>query len=96
MILSDTIAKAIAQHHECFNGRGYPKALPGDRITKEAQLLHLADELDYAMTVVPGKPKVTPKQFFEKLLADGVSDPSKMRHDPTLVKQVLALFEKEE
>ena len=51
LILSDLVRKIIYQHHEKYNGMGYPRQLSGDRICIEAQVLSLADKFDY-MTVL--------------------------------------------
>lgn len=36
----------IAQHHEKFNGSGFPKKLRGLQVSPFAQILHMADEID--------------------------------------------------
>lgn len=37
------ILPAVRQHHERFDGRGYPDGLAGDAITVEARIIHMAD-----------------------------------------------------
>src|SRR5690606_6436056 len=46
LILNDRILAMIEQHHENYDGSGYPKGLAGSEILQEAQLLAIADELD--------------------------------------------------
>lgn len=46
---SDRTLKAIAFHHERYDGRGYPNGLAGDNISFEAQIIAVADAYD-AMT----------------------------------------------
>src|SRR5262249_9482033 len=40
------IIEAIRQHHECFNGTGYPDGLKGDQISLMARILKLADQYE--------------------------------------------------
>lgn len=47
VVLPESVATAIAQHHETWNGQGYPKKLVGAQISREAQLLSFADQFDY-------------------------------------------------
>jgi HD-GYP domain-containing protein (c-di-GMP phosphodiesterase class II) len=91
LILSDLTRKIVNQHHEKYNGMGYPKRLAGDRICIEAQLLSLADRFDYLTVLKPGRPRLNPRSAIEQILNEcGV--PTKMDFDPKLVKKVLALF----
>ena len=93
LILSETIRKTIQQHHERFNGTGYPKGASGKSITKEAQVLALADDFDYRMNIRSGKRRISPKEALDTIRNEITSDPGKMRHDPELVKSLLKLFE---
>ena len=43
------IVEAIKQHHEKFNGTGYPSGLKGEAICLEARIIAVADTYD-AMT----------------------------------------------
>lgn len=43
----------IAQHHEQFDGSGYPRGLAGDRIAPEARILAVADAYDAMITERP-------------------------------------------
>lgn len=40
----------ILQHHEEFNGSGYPKGLRGYLVNELAQIIHVADEIDQLFT----------------------------------------------
>lgn len=46
----------ILQHHEEFNGSGYPKGLRGYVINELAQIIHVADEVDQLFTEFFAKP----------------------------------------
>ncbi len=44
---------AIAQHHEQYDGRGYPRGLTGEQIAPEARILAVADAYDAMITERP-------------------------------------------
>lgn len=95
IIVPPLIYDMILQHHEQFNGMGYPKGLKGNRILPEAQLLHLADEFDELTCLVEGRPKVAPRDALLFLKKQFAQDPTQMVHDPVLLDKVLALFPEE-
>ena len=39
----------VINHHECYDGSGYPKNLSGNNIPLGAQLIHIADLIDHYM-----------------------------------------------
>lgn len=43
------LAQTILEHHERWDGKGYPRGIKGDEISKEARIINLADSYD-AMT----------------------------------------------
>jgi HD-GYP domain-containing protein (c-di-GMP phosphodiesterase class II) len=47
MAVTETVAKIIEQHHERVDGKGFPKQLNSAKISMEAQLLAIADHVDY-------------------------------------------------
>jgi putative nucleotidyltransferase with HDIG domain len=42
----ETVSKIIGQHHEFFNGAGYPRKLSGDEILLQSRIVSLCDALD--------------------------------------------------
>ncbi len=92
IIVPEIVMKAILQHHELYNGTGYPSGLFGDRICKEAQVLGLANTFDYMTCLKEGKPLMTPAQAVEVLRQQQVNDPSKIHYNPELLKKLLTLF----
>ncbi len=92
IVTSDIVAKAILQHHELYNGTGFPHGYYGDRICKEAQLLALADKFDHLTKLKPGQPLVTPAQAVQQLKKEQVDDPSKIKYNPEIIRSLLALF----
>jgi HD-GYP domain-containing protein (c-di-GMP phosphodiesterase class II) len=92
IIVPEVVMKAILQHHELYNGTGYPSGLFGDRVCKEAQILSLANTFDNLTRLKDGKPQLTPSEAVEKLRQQQVNDPSKIHYNPELLKKLLTLF----
>ena len=92
VILSDKIQKIIAQHHERFNGSGYPEGLIGERIIKEAQILALADEFDYMTSINPGKKRMSPKEVLLHFQEEIKKGPEGLLFDPKLLAQLIEIF----
>lgn len=90
--LPDSVSKAILQHHEFFNGSGYPKGLYGDRICKEAHLLALADRFDELTRMADGSPLMSPLDAVKQLRLEQVENPSKIHYHPEVLKKLIGLF----
>ncbi len=60
--LPPEVEKAIAQHHEKFNGKGFPKGVAADRISVEAQILSYADQFDYFTSIQAGRKALSPPE----------------------------------
>jgi HD-GYP domain-containing protein (c-di-GMP phosphodiesterase class II) len=92
IILSDTLRKCILQHHERWNGSGYPKGVVGKLISPEAQLLGIADEIEQQLSLRAGRRRSSPREAIRRIREEGLIDPGKQRHDPVLLNRVLTLF----
>ncbi len=90
--ISEIVMKAILQHHELYNGTGFPNGYYGDRICKEAQILALADKFDHLTKMKPGKPLVSPSEAVQILKKEQVDDPAKIKYNPTILKSLIELF----
>jgi response regulator RpfG family c-di-GMP phosphodiesterase len=67
----------IFQHHEKFDGSGYPKKIQGFKVDDISQLLAIADLLD---TIVSGQFDGTPKTLKEAF--DAIERSEKLRTFP--------------
>jgi HD-GYP domain-containing protein (c-di-GMP phosphodiesterase class II) len=75
IIIPADVERAILQHHEKWNGKGWPKQHSGARISEEAQLLSFADQFDYLTSMIEGKKRHTPAQAVEEIGNNGSINP---------------------
>ncbi len=61
----------ILQHHECYQGQGYPKGIKGDRINKLAKIVSIADVYDAMTSEKYHRRSYCPHQAVELLMARG-------------------------
>jgi HD-GYP domain-containing protein (c-di-GMP phosphodiesterase class II) len=76
IIISPEVEKIILQHHEKFNGTGFPKGLRGDRIVEGAQILCCADQFFYLTNPRPGEERCSPTRAFELIESNGAVAPA--------------------
>ncbi len=81
-----------AEHHERFDGTGYPKGLQGKKLSAEAQIIGLAGYIDKWCSVKPGQARKEPLEELERFQREFATDPAKSEFDPNLVLKVLSLF----
>jgi putative two-component system response regulator len=82
----------IMEHHECFNGSGFPKAIRGNRLHEESQIVAFADRFSELTSLVAGKPRMTASQAAVELSLLSASDPAKSFIEPSLMKRLISLF----
>lgn len=80
------VLTAIAQHHEYFDGTGYPKGLSGYQISSLARICTIADEFDYLTSCYPNQVAMNPMDALEALANDS-------RFDTQLAKELKSMFE---
>lgn len=78
LIVPQSVMTAIQQHHERWDGKGYPKQIHGERMTPEAKVLILADQFDYWTRVEPGKKRLSASEAIRKIHESGMLDPEFM------------------
>ncbi len=59
---------AILQHHEKYNGKGYPAGLSGDAISLPARILTVVDVYDALTSHRPYRPAFSPEKALEMIL----------------------------
>ena len=81
------IAQMVLQHHERFDGSGYPQGLKGDDILLEARILSVADVVEAMSSHRPYRPGLGNDAAMEEI----TKNRGKF-YDPQVVDACLALF----
>jgi HD-GYP domain-containing protein (c-di-GMP phosphodiesterase class II) len=76
---------AVRNHHERFDGQGYPDRLAGQEIPLLARIVAVADAVDAMMSVRPHRPALATSHI-ERILAEGTGT----QWDPSVVEQFMA------
>jgi len=90
--LSENVYKIILQHHEKYNGKGFPHGLSGKNILPEAQLLSIADRFDYLTAVKDGKMQMTPLDAANIFLQEKAREENRQDIDPEVMGKVLKII----
>lgn len=81
------LAPFIYQHHEWWNGQGYPRGLRGEEIHILSRILAIADAYDTMISDRPYRPARSPKEALEELKKGAGT-----QFDPNLVKVFVRLL----
>lgn len=81
VIKSKTIINGILQHHERFDGHGYPKGIKGNKISLEGRVIAVADTFDTLVTKRPYKKPYTAKEAIIEIVRSEKTD-----FDPRIVR----------
>lgn len=81
------LAEVVLQHHERWDGSGYPDGLRGENIRLEARIIGIADVIESMSSPRPYRPPRT----LEMALAE-IEAGSGTRYDPSIAAVCLALF----
>lgn len=69
VIFSEEVLKIVRQHHEHWNGQGYPDCLSGDAIYHGAQIVAVADVFDALTADRPYRKGLPPYHALEMILS---------------------------
>lgn len=88
---SPTIINAIYQHHERYDGKGYPRGLEGDEIVIGARILNVADTIDAMVSERPYRGIISSQEVIEELEkeAGGQFDPKVAESAKSLIRNGL-------
>ncbi len=78
--LPDAAVSVVLEHHERYNGLGYPYRMAGDEITLGGRMAAIVDTYDAMTSDRPYRPALSPALALRQLYAQGGSD-----FDPMLV-----------
>ncbi len=84
---SRPIAKIVLQHHELYNGAGYPQGLSGDAILLEARILAVADVVEAMTSQRPYRPAHALEEALDEIFQN-----KGVRYDPLVVDACLKVF----
>lgn len=71
LFAADRVATIIRQHHEAWDGSGYPGGLVGDSILLEAQILHICDVYDALVSDRPYRSAYSHRQAL-RIIEEGI------------------------
>jgi HD-GYP domain-containing protein (c-di-GMP phosphodiesterase class II) len=81
--VSEDIRAVAAQHHERYDGSGYPRGLKGSNINYKARIVALADVYDALISERPYRPRLNPQEAIRLIVSDQAG------FDPQLLKVFL-------
>jgi HD-GYP domain-containing protein (c-di-GMP phosphodiesterase class II) len=89
------VFRMIAEHHENYDGSGFPKGLKGAQIEESSQLVHLANLFDRLCTGKQTGDDLAPSEAFDYIY-DLSNDPDAVQEvQPELVERVFQFMLKE-
>ena len=83
--ISERAAEISLQHHEQFDGKGYPRGLTGKSISEFAKIVAIADSYEAQITSRSYKKKIYFYQAMRNLIASSIN-----KFDPAILKVFLA------
>ncbi len=83
------IINAIYQHHERYDGKGYPQGLAGVRITLAARVLNVSDTIDAMVSERPYRGTISSQEVLRELERESGS-----QFDPKIAESAKHLIEK--
>ncbi len=86
---SPAIINAIYQHHERYDGKGYPRGLSGEEITLPARVLNVADTIDAMVSERPYRGVISSDEVLLELERE-----SGRQFDPRVAESARRLMEK--
>ncbi len=86
---STAIINAIYQHHERYDGKGYPRGLAGEEISLAARVLNVADTIDAMVSERPYRGTISSMEVLAELERE-----SGGQFDPKVTESARRLIEK--
>ncbi len=84
------LAEIILEHHERYDGKGYPKGIAGDAISLMARILSVADAYEAMLSDRPYRKAISQKCALEEIHAN-----SGTQFDPEIVEAFIRVLERE-
>ncbi|MGJ3260552.1 MAG: HD domain-containing phosphohydrolase [Rhodospirillales bacterium] len=84
------VEKIVHQHHERWDGSGYPQGLTGEEIAPEARIVAVADVIESMGTNRPYRPSIPWPRVLEE-----IRDGSGSRYEPAVVDAALRVLDRD-
>lgn len=84
-----TVSQIVMQHHEAFDGSGYPAGLSGEQILMEARILFAAEDVDGLLVRPPFRKVATMEDMVSEIRSG-----SGTKYDPCVSATILDLARK--
>lgn len=75
IVLVPEVRDAIQDHHERFDGKGFPLNKPGFKLSYNAQILSFAVQFEEITRIITGQPRVFPQDAFNLIAKNGSINP---------------------
>jgi HD-GYP domain-containing protein (c-di-GMP phosphodiesterase class II) len=89
LLFLDGVIELVEQHHERYDGKGYPFGIKGENIKLGARIMTVADSFDAMITERPYRKAFTKEEAIEEL-----KKCSGTQFDPKVVEAFLKVLEK--
>jgi HD-GYP domain-containing protein (c-di-GMP phosphodiesterase class II) len=92
IIVSEKVMTIISQHHERYDGKGYPNRPPGERLLVESQLLAVADAIEKITRVVANKARINMLEAARLVLKESATNAGGGLVSTALAKKLLTIL----
>jgi HD-GYP domain-containing protein (c-di-GMP phosphodiesterase class II) len=82
------VYRMITEHHEAYDGSGFPKGLKGAEIGENSGIIHLANLFDRLCTGKETGTDLSPSEAFDQIYETHSGDAEKLKVQPELVTRV--------
>jgi len=89
LVFLKEVRELVTQHHERFDGKGYPNGCKGRKIKLGARIMAVADSVDAMISNRPYRKSLTLKETINELKRN-----SRTQFDPRIVKACLKLLKR--
>lgn len=84
LLYSDEIGRSAIQHHERYDGEGYPQGLKGENIDLNARIISVADAFEAMVSPKAWRDSLVGYQAMKNLVSD-----NSRRFDPKVIKAMI-------
>ncbi|CBH20253.1 protein of unknown function [Acetoanaerobium sticklandii] len=84
-----SLAQCVLEHHERFDGKGYPKGIKGTQISLIARIIAVADAFEAMIAQRPYR-----KSLSQEMAIEEIKKNSNIQFDPEVVTAFLKIFDK--